>query len=692
MATKTARKILLAALLTTGVCAHAQVDSLAFDTLHLQAVSITGFFSTQPGLRSPGSVATLDSAQLKSHHTQSLVPAMNTVPGVRMEERSPGSYRLSIRGSLLRSPFGVRNVKVYIDQFPLTDAGGNTYLNLLDAGAVDRVEIFKGPDGSLFGANSGGVVQFGLTATTADHTSFGITGGSYGAVHFNGASLLHLGKKNTLILKEGWQQSTGYREQSSMQRQYFQLSDNWNYADGFLLRVLFFQSKLEYQTPGGLTKQQFDANPRSARPATATLPGAVAQQAGIYNRTSFIGITHDAVIVNDFLTHSISAFGSITDFENPFITNYEFRDERNGGIRTSLNAQWADSSGNRLNAWLGFEGQKSFARIDNFQNLAGEPGLLLVSDDVNAINYFGFARVVADLHQRLVIELAASLNAFAYEYTPFFPEQGTTTRRNFTPQWMPKAAASWKFSEAMAVRVSIARGYSPPTIAEIRSSDNTINTTLQAESGWNYEAGMRMEDHRGIVRWDWSVFYYRLNNAIVRRLNEAGEEYFVNSGNTEQPGFESQVELHLLADNNSRLLTQLIVRSFYTYTAFRFISYRVDTIDYSGKRLTGVPEHVLGTSVELQFPFSISFFVQHTFVSAIPLNDANDEHAAAYNLLEAKLCWQPAIRSVKLNIFFGADNLLNEAYSLGNDLNAVGRRYYNPAPGRTIFGGVAVTF
>ena len=42
-----------------------------------------------------------------------------------MEERSPGSYRLSIRGSLLRSPFGVRNVKLYLDDFIFTDAGGN---------------------------------------------------------------------------------------------------------------------------------------------------------------------------------------------------------------------------------------------------------------------------------------------------------------------------------------------------------------------------------------------------------------------------------------------------------------------------------------------------------------------------------------------------------------------------------------
>jgi iron complex outermembrane receptor protein len=64
-------------------------------------------------------------------HSFSLASVFNHAPGVRLEERSPGSYRLSIRGSTLRSPFGVRNVKVYLDGFSLSDGGGNTYLQLL---------------------------------------------------------------------------------------------------------------------------------------------------------------------------------------------------------------------------------------------------------------------------------------------------------------------------------------------------------------------------------------------------------------------------------------------------------------------------------------------------------------------------------------------------------------------------------
>jgi iron complex outermembrane receptor protein len=265
-------------------------------------------------------------------------------------------------------------------------------------------------------------------------------------------------------------------------------------------------------------------------------------------------------------------------------------------------------------------------------------------------------------------------------------------RRNFKPQLMPKVAASWKFAERMALRVSLAKGYSPPTIAEIRSSGNTINNVLQPEHGWNIEAGMRIEDARGLVRWDWSVFHYILQQAIVRRLDENGDEYFLNSGGTVQPGFESQVELHLLTNMNVTALNEIVVRSFYTYTAFRFINYNVDTFSYTGNRLTGVPEHVLGTSAEFMFPLRLSFFIQHTYISSIPLNDANDEYAAAVNLLEAKICWQPTIRRTRITVFAGADNLLNQSYSLGHDLNSPGRRYYNPAPLRNYYGGISFAF
>jgi len=35
---------------------------------------------------------------------------------------------------------------------------------------------------------------------------------------------------------------------------------------------------------------------------------------------------------------------------------------------------------------------------------------------------------------------------------------------------------------------------------------------------------------------------------------------------------------------------------------------------------------------------------------------------------------------------------LNQLYSLGNDINAAGKRYYNPAPKRNFYFGMAIKF
>src|SRR5665213_2337526 len=173
----------------------AAIGANAQSTLHpaksdtskqLQPVTVRGYLSEQPVLGVPASVSVINRQQLQLQPDNSFIPVLNSVPGIRAEERSPGSYRLSIRGSLLRSPFGIRDVKVYYDEIPLTDAGGNTYLNAIDFNSIHNMEILKGPDGSLFGANTGGVVLLSPVPHSDDNSvSAGLNGGSYGLVHEN---------------------------------------------------------------------------------------------------------------------------------------------------------------------------------------------------------------------------------------------------------------------------------------------------------------------------------------------------------------------------------------------------------------------------------------------------------------------------------------------------------------------------
>ena len=81
------------------------------------------------------------------------------------------------------------------------------------------------------------------------------------------------------------------------------------------------------------------------------------------------------------------------------------------------------------------------------------------------------------------------------------------------------------------------------------------------------------------------------------------------------------------------------------------------------------------------------------FSSRIALNDANTDFASSYNLLGLRIGYKKYIsEETRLEVFAGAENILNEKYSLGNDINATGGRYYNAAAGRNFYAGIILRF
>jgi len=677
-------KLLLTIFLFSGC---ARVLYAQDSTVKLNDITVTGYINPQPLFTATTSAAIIDSQQLKSFAGTSLVPVLNTAPGVRMEERSPGSYRLSIRGSLLRSPFGIRNVKVYMNGVPLTDAGGNTYLNALSLVALSGIEILKGPDGSIFGANSGGVVLLN-TNNDVDGSEriLGLSTGSYGL--FN--EQVHLKQKagkHILNFSQSYIQSSGYRENSALRRLYIYLDDKWQYSASNYLSAFAFYSNLRYQTPGGLTASQYKEYPAAARFPTALLPGAKAQKAAVYNKMLFGGLTHHADL-SSRARHVISLFGSTNAFKNPFITNYETRDEKTYGIRTYLNYDLLTGTAPDpvLEYTIGAEWQTTEADIRNYGNIGGERGSLQAADNITSRQYFIFSQLKYSPVERLVVEAAASLNKASYTFND-------TLRSSFGIQVMPRLAISYKINEHFSLRGIISRGYSMPTTAEIRPPDNKIYQNLQPENGWNFEAGLRSRlwDRRLLL--DVALYHYRLHNAIVRRQHTGGSEYFINAGGTRQTGVEAQATINIVRPRSSAFIRALSVTGSYTLNLFYFSNYSIGNDIFSGNRLTGVPRNVIVTGLNISFPGSLYLFAQHNYTDKIPLNDGNTKYADAYHLIQAKAGWKLKITAKGyLDIFAGADNILNEKYSLGNDLNAAGGRYFNAATPVNYFAGLTLSF
>jgi len=656
-----------------------KVFGQAADTVRqLESITVKGFAYNKPLNEVPASIAVVSTKDFNRFNNASLLPAINTIPGVRMEERSPGSFRLSIRGSSLRSPFGIRNVKFYWNGLPLTDGGGNTYLNLFDNSSISSIEIIKGPSSSLYGAGTGGVLLMTSTIPKENSIQLSASGGSYGLLNYQASATTSFQKIN-LSVNYAHQQSDGYRQNSNMNRDAFNLQMQLPVAKKGLLAAYLFYTNLSYQTPGGLTQAQYDANPAQARPE------ALDKKTAVYNQTFFGGLSYDYQWNKQWST-KISGYGSITDFKNSAILNYENRKEENWGGRTETHYS-IEKGLIKSRMTIGGEVQFFNSPISNYDNVLGNPGNVQFEDRLSSNLLIAFAQLEFDLPKSYFVTVGSSYSFINYQFNRTSVNPAVSQNRDFDPVISPRVAIIKKVSENLSVYGSVSKGFSPPTLAEVRPSTANYNDTLQAETGISYEIGARGSFLKK-VSFDMALYSFGLDQAIVlqRKINNA--DYFVNAGGTLQKGAEAMLTWHPIS-NSGKSIRGLKIWTSYTLNHYRFVDYKKNQVSYSGNQLTGVVPTILVTGIDVDFINRFYLRTTINYTDRIPLNDANTDFASDYLLAGARLGYSQNIRSKStMDFWLGVDNLLDQKYSLGNDLNAAGGRYYNAAATRNFYFGV----
>jgi iron complex outermembrane receptor protein len=166
----------------------------------------------------------------------------------------------------------------------------------------------------------------------------------------------------------------------------------------------------------------------------------------------------------------------------------------------------------------------------------------------------------------------------------------------------------------------------------------------------------------------------------------------VNAGGTNQKGVEAFAEAYVM-NRADGWLRQFRLWSSATFFHFRFTDYKVNNANYSGNELTGVPSKTILVGADFVFAKGLYWNTTFNYTSALPLNDANDIYASDYRLWQSRIGikwkWHG---HYSMDIFAGIDNAADELYSLGNDINAFGRRYFNPAADRNYYGGIRFIF
>ena len=128
----------------------------------------------------PQSVSVISGDALQEQHAQRLSDYLTKVPSANIVENQAGNSRIVLRG--INTGGTGATVATYVDETPVGSAtglaNGATLAPDLDPSDLERVEVLRGPQGTLYGANSlGGLVKY---VTVAPSTSRFATNGEVG--------------------------------------------------------------------------------------------------------------------------------------------------------------------------------------------------------------------------------------------------------------------------------------------------------------------------------------------------------------------------------------------------------------------------------------------------------------------------------------------------------------------------------
>lgn len=698
MKTKTIAIVFL--YLSFSTLSYAQTDQQApppdSTVTTLSEVTVTGYQTGRKLIENAGGISLLRTEEIRRQSQVDILPALNTIPGVKMEAYNFGDYRMSIRGSLLRSPWSVRNVKMYWNDIPITTAAGGNPITLVDAASLASVEVLKGPAASMYGAGTGGVLIFRSKRAPVSQRRVGtaFTAGSYGL--YRATATADISTENGgLVVSYTNQHSDGYRPQQRFDQQAVNVMGNFVPNDKQLLSFFILHNKTGSQIAGGLTAEQVAENPRQVASEFNTL-----HNTSMNSTNTNVGISHRYVWSGRF-ENVTSLFTNYQFVDHPFGSgpayNGYLRENTFGfGARTQFNyrSHWSDAVAAQYT--FGAEAQRSFISPKYYENLAGgTPGTLYNDNEVVALGQLYFAQAELDIAERLLITLGAGLNALSYNVTDLFKtgDANASGKRTFDPVFSPRLAAVYRIGEHIGAHASVSYGFAQPDNSEIFNPGGVINN-IRPEKGINYEAGIRGTLASNRLGFDITAYSLQLTDEIVSRRDESWQTFYSNAGKTSHRGIEASLYYDWYLSPNP-VVSRIRPWANFTYNDFEFVEYVSSDNDVAGNEIPGVSPVVFVGGLDVHGASGMYFHAVTYHYGEIFLNDTNSDAMDAYWLLNGKVGYGFRVSNRwLLDVHAGVDNAGNVVYTSLPNLNSTGEspRYFNVSPGRTFYGGLSINY
>ncbi|MFY0631448.1 MAG: TonB-dependent receptor [Flavobacteriaceae bacterium] len=624
---------------------------------------------------------------------------LNRTPGVFMQSGALNTNRLTIRGIGSRNLFGTSKIRAYFKDIPLTNGSGETTIEDFELGSISRLEIVKGATSSIYGAGLGGAIHLIPLNAYLDETSLNteLTIGSFGlvksTVNFNQGSA-----KNSFRGVYSNTHSDGYRDNNEYDRQTFTLSTNHFINDANDFSILVSYVDLKAFIPSSLNENTFLNNPTAAAFTWGRAQGFEDAKRGI------LGITWNHQYHRK-LKQVTSAFGSFRNGYEPRPFNILEENTLAFGLRSRFVGE-TQLLGSLFKYTFGAEYFKDNYISKTFQNLyqnfpigTGSVQGDSLSDFKEKRTYYNvFFEINYEIAKNTTMALGLNYNQTSYDLEDRFtvtndnPDQSGSFK--FDGIVSPKIGISHLISENTSLYGSISQGFSPISLEETLLPDGQINTELKPETGWNYEIGTRVVALSNKLQFNLAIYRLDVKNLLVSRRVAQDQFIGVNAGKTQHDGLELTFNYQWTRNDVFNLST------FFNYTLnnYSFKEFVDDDANFSGNKLTGVPSEILNAGIDISSKFGMYGNINFQHVGSQPITDSNSLFSSSYNLTNIKIGYKKELsKRLTLNVFFGVDNVFDEAYASQILINASSfggsaPRYFYPGNPVNYFWGVNINY
>ena len=173
-----------------------------------EEIVVTASKRTQLLIEVPQSISVVSGSQLEEQNASGIADYLKLVPGLQLNQSTPGQGRLIVRG--VNSGGVASTVGVYMDETPFGSSSGLVNGAALagdfDTFDLERIEVLRGPQGTIYGALSlSGVLKFvtkepSTTAFTA-RGRVGLETTAHGDMGYQGNLVVNVPLSDTLAFR-----------------------------------------------------------------------------------------------------------------------------------------------------------------------------------------------------------------------------------------------------------------------------------------------------------------------------------------------------------------------------------------------------------------------------------------------------------------------------------------------------------